>query len=276
MTNKNFKYSLPIILGALVLLGFILWKFGNQDLQDFGLNFFTEILGVVITVLIIDKLVKDREQKKMAPLKLAEYEDAVSFFTEFTSFWRDAYSISVNEEFPNSFDDFLSNKGIGKVFENLDLNTEPNVTPKRTWWNWITQNHKIWKDKSDKYLERHATYSDPELYKLIHGFSEGTFMKLLPLINSIKQSDIHKNFPRLSLLSHYAMQPTPKDYEILRDLKKLLENLNKQLSKDFPDLKLFKYNPVELSKRNIRCSLSQETLEKYLKEKKKFEENNRR
>jgi hypothetical protein len=271
--NRKFKtYILPIVLSIFVVIGFILWIASDGDLKDFGLNFFTEILGVVITVLIIDKLVKDREQKKMAPLKLAEYEDALRLYSEFVSFWKDAYMISVNEEFPETYKEFLSENGIGKVFINLNLNTKPNVAPPRTWWTWILDNHKKWIEGCDKYLERHSAYSDPELFKLIHGFAEGAFMKLLPMISTIKQLDQKEQFPRLPTLGNYAIQPQKIDYENLINIHSCLNRIYKDLSKEFTSVRKFKYETVALEKRKVVCGLTDEDIKEFLERKQKYEQ----
>ena len=265
---------LAVTLAFVVIIGFLLWIFGKEDIKDFGLNFFTEMLGVVITVVIIDKLVKDREEKRLAPLKLAEYEDALRLFSKFVSFWRDGYMMAVNEEFPDSAEDFLSEEGIGKVFMCLDLNTQPNVTPARTWWTWIPENHKKWSDDCNKYLERHSSYSDPELFKLIHGFIEGAFMTLLPMMSSIKQLDNKEGFPRLPILANYAMRPQEADYQNLRATLSTLTRIHDNLSKHFENVKSFNYQPVELSKRKITSGLTEDVLQDYRRKKEAFDQKN--
>ena len=80
------KYLLFILLCLFQAIGAVLWL-KSEGLKEFGLNFFTEILGVVITVYIIDSLAQIRENERLKPLKLAEFEDAKNLFNRFISFW---------------------------------------------------------------------------------------------------------------------------------------------------------------------------------------------
>ena len=49
----------------------------TEEFKDFGLNFFTEILGVVITVFVIERFIQKKEDKRNLPQKLAAYEDVL-------------------------------------------------------------------------------------------------------------------------------------------------------------------------------------------------------
>ncbi len=74
------------ILFAFLIFGAVLWQI-EGGAGDFGLNFFTEVLGVVITVLIVDRIAQKREEEKTLPQKLAVYEDVRLLVSRYLSFW---------------------------------------------------------------------------------------------------------------------------------------------------------------------------------------------
>lgn len=255
----NHKYQLLIILGLFLVTALLLWLKADNELKDFGLNFFTEILGVAITVFIIDSLAQSRESERMKPLKLAEFEDAKNLFNRFISFWYVTYSRSVPEEYPETFDEFLSDNGIGKIFNYLNIDSKPSQNDSLTWIQWVQNNHSEWLDICNRYLERHAANADPELYKLIHAFVECPFMKTIPMMNAFKKVKEKNDSPGLNALSGYLPKPRKNDYEILQKMNRCLKSLNKKYNpnKSSAD-NITNYKPVKLENRKVDCALSKE------------------
>ena len=255
----NHKYQLVIILGLFLVTGLLLWLKSDNELRDFGLNFFTEILGVAITVFIIDGLSQIREYERMKPLKLAEFEDAKNLFNRFISFWYVTYSRSVPEEYPETFDEFLSDNGIGKIFNYLNIDSKPSQNESLSWTQWIQDNHNDWVELSNRFLERHSANADPELYKLIHAFVECPFMKTIPMMNAFKKVREKNDSPRLSALSGYLPKPRKADYEVLQKMNRCLKSLNKKYHPERSNSdNITNYKPVKLENRKVDCALSRE------------------
>jgi hypothetical protein len=255
----NHKYLLLLILGLFLATGLILWIKSENDLKDFGLNFFTEILGVVVTVFIIDRLSQIREEGRLKPLKLAEFEDAKNLFNRFISFWYVTYSRSVPEEYPQTFDEFLSDNGIGKIFNHLNIDSKPSQNESLSWVQWIQNNHNEWLEISNRFLERHSANADPELYKLIHAFVECPFMKTIPMMNAFKNVREKNVSPGLTALSGYLPKPRKTDYEVLQKMNKCLKALNKKYHADRSNNdNITNYKPVKLENRKVDCALTKE------------------
>lgn len=266
----NHKYLLLIILSLFLVLGLVLWLDADGSLRDFGLNFFTEILGVVITVFIIDRLSQIREDERLKPLKLAEFEDAKNLFNRFISFWYVTYSRSVPEEYPETFDEFLSDNGIGKIFNYLNVDSRPSQNDSLSWVQWIQNNHEEWLEISNRFLERHSANADPELYKLIHAFIECPFMKTIPMMSAFKSIREKNDTPRLNALSGYLPKPRKSDYDVLQKMNRCLKSLNKKYNPEKSNSdNITNYKPVKLENRKVDCSLSKEEhsrVEKFQKE----------
>lgn len=250
------KYLLFIVLCLFLSIGLGLWLKSDNGLKDFGLNFFTEILGVVITVFIIDRLAQTRESERMKPLKLAEFEDAKNLFNRFISFWYVTYSRSVPEEYPETFDGFLSNDGIGKIFDYLDVDSKPAQGDALTWAQWMQKNHGEWLEISNRFLERHSANADPELYKLIHAFVESTIMKTIPMMNALHKGREKNSSPGMNALSAYLPKPKKNDYEVLHKMNHVLKSLNGKYytGKTNAD-NITNYKPVKLENRRVDCAV---------------------
>lgn len=54
--------TIILILSLCLLLGLFCWL-KTEEFKDFGLNFFTEILGVVITVFVIERFIQKKKIK---------------------------------------------------------------------------------------------------------------------------------------------------------------------------------------------------------------------
>jgi len=259
MKLLNHKNLLIVVLGLFLVLGLVLWIESDSDLKDFGLNFFTEILGVVVTVFIIDRLAQIREYERLRPLKLAEFEDAKNLFNRFISFWYVTFSRSVPEEYPETFDEFLSDSGIGKIFNYLNVDSKPSQTDSISWVQWVQNNHKEWVEICNRFLERHSANADPELYKLIHAFIECPFMKTIPMMSAFKSIRERNDSPGLNSLSVYLPKPRKSDYEVLQKMNMCLKSLSK---KYYPDKSnsnnITNYKPVRLENRKVDCALSKE------------------
>ncbi|MBT1697896.1 hypothetical protein KK083_13470 [Fulvivirgaceae bacterium PWU4] len=272
---KGFRSALrenKLLIGVVLtmeLISFFVWRYGNGGLSDFGLNFFTEILGVFVTVLIIDYLVEQREKRKLIPVRLAIYHDAQRFFIRFYSFWVEAYRISVPDKAPPTIERFFSDEGIGKVFHNLWLDSQPNVTPPRDWWTWIGQHREELTEKGHKFLERHVIYADPILYKAIHAFCEGTFMTTLPLMNSIRQSDAQFGSKRLHILGNCAPRPQTEDYENMLQVYYWLRNNFDVLKRHESRIFKVSYEAITDENRVLTCRVPDAVVLEYFQEQQK-------
>jgi len=221
-----------IILIVLTVLGLILWL-GFPSTKDFGLNFMTEMLGALITIYVIDRLIKNMEKLKSIPQRLAAYEDVRLYTSRYISFWLDAYRASVPEEDPPTITEFFSKNGLEKVFKYLYLDAKPNVIPPRTWECWIVENASEFKTNGDKILDRHSYNLDPNVYGFLHHLTEGMFNNMLMSIPSLHQSDLSMNFPRVRTLGYYSIPPQGDDLSAILGLYNWCEN-------EFNELKKFK------------------------------------
>ncbi len=260
-TIKNEK-GIIIAFGILFTFALCCWLYFDTT-KDFGLNFFTEMLGAAITVLILDQLIKRREERKNIPLKLAIYEDVRLYTSRYISFWKQTYLDSVPEPVPENVTVFFSEQGMSKIIYYLYMDSEPNVAPRRYWWDYIIQNAKEFNENGDKILNRYSHNLEPEVFKYIHQLTESDFNRTLLMIPAIRQIDDQHNFPRVKVLCSYSIEPIKEDYEAIIALINWCESKFAKLQEHSLSLKRVAiYTPVAERILPPKCMIPEEILQK--------------
>lgn len=208
---------------------FYLWLSTNGELSSFGLNAFTETLGILVTVLIVDHLIKRQEELRSLPQKATAYEDVCSLTSKIVSFWSEVFRACVPEPSPASISDLFCQAAFEKMQQNLNLNSQPNVTPPRTWWEWLPQSLSDHRKRAETILERHNNALDPTTYAFVHQIAtEGMDPDV---IQTIRQIDLQEKFPRPNVLGSYYF--LPEHYcETVIALVRWCENQAGQLEKN--------------------------------------------
>lgn len=242
-----------------------MWICTDEELSSFGLNGFTETLGIGITVLLIDHLLQKREEQRTLPQRIAAHEDVRLLMARFLSFWHSTYLASVSGDEPESAKDLLSQPYIEKICSQLDMDSEPNVTPRRTWWEWLPQQVSEYKKQAETILERHNTILDPKAYGLVHKFATSGLGP--EIISGIRQSDRQMGCPRPTIMGYYFFHH--EDY--FASALDLIDWCNKETSliNKFSNHKALLINTKLAShptQRNAKCMISQEKIERQIRE----------
>lgn len=183
ITTVKEYLGLFLTIAVLAALALFMWRFGNNHWEDFGLNAFTEVLGIAVTVFIIDKLLKLQEKRRLKPLQAAAFRDVQQFINGLASTWLTAYKWSGKERLPPPTDphstrDFLNIVYFNKIRSRLNLDAEAAVFPKRTWRMYLPEIEKKYRTMAERILERHVSTLDPLAYghvhKILHGFLNET------------------------------------------------------------------------------------------------------
>lgn len=207
------KWAKELIVVILIGLGLYLWLDG--DTHDFGLNFLTEMIGVAVTIYVIDRLNVKREEARVIPFKMAAYEDVRLFASRYISFWVSAYENSVPEAFPENIQTFFSSAGMGKIWNWLDLDSQPNVSTPTTWWRWIRDNASEWKSSGNVILSRHQVNMDPEIYACVHQICDGLFNTCLLHLQAMERTPLIRETRKVFHLGGFSIPPKEEDYRAI-------------------------------------------------------------
>lgn len=170
--------ALVASITALSAIFLCLWQFGKGETRDFGLNAFTETLGIGITVFLIDYLLKKQERRRRRPLELAAFADVQDFVDGLAVAWINVYNWSGKDEAPpppapQSTAEFLTMPYFEAIRSRLNLDADACVAPKRTWWRYLPQMENEYRVKGEKILQRHGAVLDPYAFGLVHKVLNG-------------------------------------------------------------------------------------------------------
>lgn len=102
---------------------------------------------------------------------------------------------------PKTIEDLVKPESIQRIRRHLDMNAEANVTPRRTWWQFLPEQLQDLKTLAEKILHRHSEILDPEAYRLVNQLVQNA---MEPNISSaVLASDIEMGYPRPQILGSY-------------------------------------------------------------------------
>lgn len=195
--------QIVIAIGVVAITFLIVWVYAPSPFSDFGLNGFTGTLGIAFTVLLIDRLIKRREANRTLLQRLAAFEDVRLLAQQRITFWFQAYMLSVPDPLPKTVQELFSPACIARIGALLDLDSNANVTPRRTWWQHAPEELRLFQDQANRILERYSAILDPEAFLTIHKTLNATVEP--GLMAGILQSDREMGFPRVRVLGNYFL-----------------------------------------------------------------------
>lgn len=269
---KKSEWLIILIISVLLLIGLVLWLCFDKT-KEFGLNFFTEMLGSAVAIFIIDRLIKSREEARSIPQKLAAYEDVRLYTSRYIDFWIGAFRESVPEDDPETVEDFFSENGMSKILKYLYLDSEANVFPSRNWHNWIVDNAKKIQENGNKILDRYSYNLDPEAFGYLHQLTQSVFNTCLLTLPSTYQFDALEKIPRVRVLAYYSIPPD-KDFEPILGLLNWCNKTYNQLKKyDASIIKVSEYAPIKDKIMPPKCMIPVSILMSQMKQWQQFREN---
>lgn len=196
------KLPLPGFFALLVFGAYILSRSSISFFSNLGSSLVAEFIGAAVTVFGIDYLIKRREENSLLPVKAATYEDVRLLVAWALGLWRNAYSDSVNDKRPSTWEELLSEEALGRIRQSLDITKLANVLPQQDWGCYLDNELDRIYNHAEKILERHGGILEPEvhnaIYKIIY-FGGQTYRT-----RNIRRIDHDQGIPRPSNLgSHF-------------------------------------------------------------------------
>ncbi|MHB1107387.1 MAG: hypothetical protein ACYCZ2_13600 [Lutibacter sp.] len=240
------KYILPIILILLIGLGIFAY-IKTDSLSDFGLNFATEIIGVLITVYIVDYLLKSREEARLTPMRVIVYQEISVLTNRFMGLLFELYSESVKENPPETVHGFIEENCIYKALLYSSIDGEPRISPPTTMSQYLSSKAIDFEDRAQKILDKYSNFMSPKIANILHKtFVESIFVTIMKSLPNTIQFRQKLPYPKSLLYHLYNPEDTDKTNLIL--LNSWLEKERKELLKFEKDLRDIS-NPSHLKNR---------------------------
>lgn len=236
----RFRLYLYGVLLLLLATSFILWRFSS--LSDFGGNLFSELIGIVITVSLIDVLLQKIKEEEQKSLTVSAYIEVRQLVNRYVNFVGELFRFTVDEEMPTNIKDLLTDENISKIWDDLDINEPTKPTPFGHIVNHFEYIGKRNYDDGSKILNRHGWHLDPLVYKHIHTITESMFTVKL----SLKQFSGNLKYDqslRPKIIKYHFIPPASEDLDSLFKLYTWCQETHKANSKKYKLLQSSGYRP---------------------------------
>lgn len=241
-----FKRNIALLITiALAVITFVLWFFSSDkhDFADLWLNLLSGFISSIITIAVIDKILKNQKDKNETPLKKAMYRDIQLFTSRFIGLWGEMYIQSTEKRDKLFADNLFESDTIDYIRNNLDLEGRPNVLPAQNWFTYVDSCRKDLVNRGEKIINSYVSIADPEVIQSIHYLINDSFLiGNLSFLQKVHSVDLIENIPRPPLLACYTPGSNTADKEMVSQLlswcrmqyKKLHDNTNKTTIDIYP------------------------------------------
>lgn len=210
-----------VVTTILAITMFVLWQISTDthNYSDLWLNLLAGFITSIITITVIDNIIKKQQEKKEKPFRIALYRDIQFFSSKLISFWQEMYVQSNVNRDNISVNELFTAEQIGSIYVNLDLEGNPNIIPKQDWFTYIDEASSDLIERGNRILDRYVSVAEPELFQAIHHLvNDSPFIGVLWTAKRIRLVDISNKIPRHPLLQSYVIAPTDKDYSAIKTL----------------------------------------------------------
>lgn len=194
------RAGIILVLSFFIILGIFIYS-SNIELRSFCQNLLTTILGILITVFLIDYVISKREKTERVNI----LKNALIQFKRPTNklmhLLVTIYKASSPEMPPDSksYKDLFSTDHFYSNIQYLDFKKKAPITSHIDWAHHVSNEIKLIKDEWEKVIDKYAYVLDSKLITEIEWLNNSSFLSIFSLGPSIAASDIYLKFERKHL-----------------------------------------------------------------------------
>lgn len=210
---------------AFVALALDYWLVSIPFIQEYAPNFFTEILGIAITVFVIEKLFEYEQNKDHARVKKIGLEKLQK------EIWEIAYLLSQMikstlpantkiEDLPTTYADILKSN-LTLNIKYLDFQKNAPVVPRRNWFTHIYQVLDRAFKEIDEIVDTYIPFLTPEEIEKIEQLRKNILLDMLVKVYPLPQI-LHEHGKATSNLSNLISIEDPSVDKSFKDIASII------------------------------------------------------
>ena len=188
MKFRHKNYDLRIVFGASILFSVVVLFID----KDFGVNLFTEIGGVALTVFVINRIIERRERQRRITIDQRILRDIQAIMASYWSIWKhitwqykpDA-QIANAEDFRKNYQELVQATTINEVFKFVSIHHPESWNlffNNRTIKDCLLNYHQTLTTQIQSFIDDYRIYIDPELLDILLNLLESQYFKDLYLL----------------------------------------------------------------------------------------------
>ncbi len=214
-----YKYDLHFTLGLALLLSIVLIYSANS--RDFGINLFTEMIGVAMTVLIINKIIERKTRKKRISIDIRILNELQGIISNYFSIWKHLVwrynpdqKITCKKDFLNTLPELIKSCDINDSFHVVSIHQPESAKLhfhdkpiKHCFENYSN----TLQNSLESFISDYKLFLEPDLLDLLLKINESQYFNNIDMINHKESiailSDLGQNTDQLeSYISPLELQ----------------------------------------------------------------------
>ena len=211
-------------IGIIVILGIttiVYFSCNSEELKSFTLNLITEIIGILVTILLIDQALRSKEKREKDKIIKSAFVQFKRPANEFLYLLLRIYKATCEskpENLNNNYKDIFSTNHFFETIQYLDFKLEAPVIPRQQWSQYVYNEVTNFKKEIDKILDKYVFVFDSHIIGELESLNNSSILQIISIGMMVQQADIQINHQRenLNLLA---------GEQVIDELKKFLNKL---------------------------------------------------
>lgn len=231
--NLKYSYALLILFGIILLIVWRIYVNTNTWIENFSLNLFTEIVGILLVVFLIDRIInrnRNKEKERYENIAIKQFRIPLIHQILFLLKLYKASTLTKPEKITDQIDNLFP-EDFFKQIVYLDFSKDAPQLPAVQYLDYCVQEIKRFKESISRTLEKYSIYLSPDIIELIENILNSHFIFFMMQLTRIREIDKSEGIKRqYNFFMGYRMDTIIREYIDL--MKSFITKVNSHLSSD--------------------------------------------
>jgi hypothetical protein len=201
------RQSAPVMISLVLLVVAAVMHFGKLVDKDLSGNIFSEALGILVTVALVDWGMQLRDKQRTFPARLAAYNEANVLLARVCGIWSDMVKASASVPPPLGAD-LLTALYVEMVVSHLDLDANSGGLPPASWRSRLIEFQSMMSSTVDRIIVRYGVFAGEELIGALTNLEKQPTFKFFEKLEVLRLIDLQNNFyrPNLTVFENFQSE----------------------------------------------------------------------